>query len=227
LLQSKHNINGFFFRDQSFTTDRKHALSICTEIETRKLDVAWYTEARVNEVDSELLQAMKNAGCKRISFGVETGNSSMLTRCKAGVNLQSIRKAFELTKNVGILRTANVIVGWPEDTQTTLKQTYNFVLSLEPDGVNCNTLVPYPQTNLWTTASLEHLIISQDFDRYTPDNCVIRTRELTTEQLCEEKKKMVEGFSRYQLRKSLVNIATGKRKHVSLGAAKQLLKRTL
>jgi len=64
---------------------------------------------------------MKSSGCKRISYGVETGDPTLLSKCKVGANTENIKKAFALTKKAGILRTANVIVGWPEDNKTTLK----------------------------------------------------------------------------------------------------------
>ena len=224
-LHSKYGINDFFFRDQSFTTDKKHALEVCKEINLRKLDIGWYTEARVNEVNEEILQAMKRAGCKRISYGVETGDPTLLSKYKVGATHSNIKNAFNLTKKTGILTTANIIVGWPEDNVTTLQNTYNFVLALKPDCVNCNTLVPYPGTELSEIASKNSLTTSQDFNEFTPDNCVMKTHHLSAQQLCEAKKKMVQGFSKYQMKKALLEVVTGKRKHIDLAGAKYVFRK--
>jgi len=224
-LHQSHRIQGFFFRDMSFTTSKKHALEVCNEIKRRGLDIGWYTEARVNEVDREVLEAMKNSGCKRISYGVETGDPTLISKCKSGADLGTVKKAFNLSREVGILRTANVILGWPEDDLTTLQKTYDFVLSLKPDGVNCNTLVPYPGTSLRQMALQESLITSENFDELTPDDCVVRTLHLSVEQVCEEKKKMVQGFYKFQIKKTLVEFATGKRRHIA--GVRQLLRKGL
>jgi radical SAM superfamily enzyme YgiQ (UPF0313 family) len=222
-LNSTFKIRGFFFRDTSFTINKKHASDVCNEIKHRNLDIGWYTEARVNEVDKEILQTMKNVGCKRMSYGVETGNPATISKCKGGVDLNTIKNAFDLTKEAHILRTANVIVGWPEDDLNTLENTYRFVLSLKPDGVNCNTLVPYPGTDLREIALRDSLIVSDNFDELTPDDCVMKTYHLSAEQLCEEKKKMVRGFSKFQMRKSMLEVVTGKRRHLGMHEVKGVL----
>jgi anaerobic magnesium-protoporphyrin IX monomethyl ester cyclase len=224
-LHSAYGIRGFFFRDQSFTTSKNHAIGVCNEIELRKLDVGWFCEARVNEVSKEILHAMKRAGCKRIHYGVETGDPNLIHKCKKGADLHTIRRAFQLTKEAGIWRTANVIIGWPEDTADTLKHTYDFVLGLEPDDVNWNTLVPYPGTEYYEIALRESLIVSKDLDEFTPDNCVVRTLHLDSRQVCEAKKRMIRGFSSFQMRKALVDMAFGRRKIFSVGGVRDFLRK--
>ena len=56
--------------DDTFTINRKRVVDICNEIITRKLDISWDIRARVNTVDSELLNLMKKAGCEKIHYCV-------------------------------------------------------------------------------------------------------------------------------------------------------------
>jgi radical SAM superfamily enzyme YgiQ (UPF0313 family) len=212
LLHSNYGIRGFLFRDQSFVMNKKHALALCDEIKLRRLDIAWFCEARVDEVSREILQKMRDAGCKRIHYGVETGDPSLIGMGKPGVRLYTVRKAFRLTKEAGMWRTAHVILGWPDDTLETLRRTYEFVIGLDPDDVNWNTLTPYPGTKIYEIALKDSLILSKDLSKLTPDIGVMRTRNLSASQIAEAKKKMTRGYLRIKAQRMLLQFIIGKRK---------------
>ena len=224
-LYSNHGIRGFLFRNQSFTMNRKHAIAVCDEIRLRALDVAWFCEARVDEVSRQVLRAMKEAGCKRIHYGVETGDPNLIGAGKPGVTLNTVRKAFLLTKETGMWRTAHVILGWPDETNETLERTRKFVVSLDPDDVNWNTIVPYPGTKLHEIALREGLILTHDWSKYTPDAGIMNTRNLTAAQLSAVKQRIARYYFRYKVIKLLPQFASGKRKtNMSMGEIKGLIR---
>ena len=70
--------------DDTFTINRQRVIDICKMIIEQKLDIGWDIRARVNTVDRELLHLMRKAGCQRIHYGVEAGNSSILEVLKKG-----------------------------------------------------------------------------------------------------------------------------------------------
>ncbi len=47
-----------------------------------KLDLTWVCNARVDMVDEEVLNLMAKAGCRQISYGIETGNQEIMYRLK-------------------------------------------------------------------------------------------------------------------------------------------------
>jgi radical SAM superfamily enzyme YgiQ (UPF0313 family) len=112
-------VEGFLFREQSFPMNKKHAIKVCEEIIHRKLDIAWFCEARVDHVSKMLLELMKKAGCKQIHFGLETGDPELIKLGKPQTDLDTTRKAFRLTKETGLWATAHVILGWPDETLET------------------------------------------------------------------------------------------------------------
>jgi radical SAM superfamily enzyme YgiQ (UPF0313 family) len=211
-LNSVYGIRGFLFRNQSFTMNRKHALEVCDEITGRKLDIAWFCEARVDEVNVVTLQKMKEAGCKRIHYGVETGEPQFIKFGKPGVSLEATRKAFWLTKKVGLWRTAHVILGWPDETLETLRRTYSFVISLDPDDINFNTITPYPGTKLYEMAVKNSWIIAREWSDYTPDALSMRGKNLTAAQLSVARKEISRDYMKYKAKKLLFQSVTGKRK---------------
>jgi len=211
-LHLAHGIRGFLFRNQSFTMSRKHALEVCDEIVSRGLDVAWFCEARVDEVSREVLQKMREAGCKRIHFGVETGDPEFIKFGKPGVTLEVTRKAFRLTKEIDLWRTAHVILGWPDETLETVRRTYEFVLGLDPDDVNWNTITAYPGTKLYDMAEMNSWVLTRDWSKYTPDTVMMRGKNLTAAQLCAAKREITRDYVRHKVKRLLLEFASGRRK---------------
>lgn len=196
LLYTEHRVKGFLFRDQSFTMNRKHAVRVCDEIIRRKLDIAWFCEARVNEISREILHGMKQAGCRRIHYGVETGDAGLLAMAKPGATLQNVREAFHLTKEADIWTSAHVILGWPDETLETMRGTLRFIQQLGPDSVNWNVLTPYPGTGLLDMARGNSWIVTSDWSKYTSYTVVMRTKELAAPQLDSAIRGIVHDYSR-------------------------------
>lgn len=192
-LQTR-GINGFLFRDQSFPMNKKYAVKVCEEMINRKLDIAWLCEARVDHVSKNLLEIMKKAGCKRIHYGVETGDPKLIKQVKQ-VDLNVIKKSFRLTKEIGLWVNAHIILGWPNDNLSTLKRTSKFITELDPDGVNWNVLTPYPGTKLYKIAKEKKLILTNDWSKYTSNNIVMRTKWLNDIQLKKNINKIIKYYS--------------------------------
>ena len=211
-LRTVHGIRGFQFRDQSFTMNRRHALEVCREIIRRRLDVVWLCEARVDEVSRELLNKMREAGCIRVHFGVETGDPELIKTGKPGVDLETVRKAFRLTKEIGLWRSAHVIIGWPQESQETLRKTYKFVMNLDPDDANWNFLTPYPGTKLYEIALKNSWILTQDWSKYTTETVIMSTKNLDEIQLNAARRKFVRDFLKEKIKKMLLQLACGRMK---------------
>ena len=198
-------IRGFGFRDQSFPMNKTHATKVCKEIVSRRLDIAWACEARVDQVSKDLLELMKKSGCKRIHYGVETGDPILITQGKPGTNLETIRKAFRLTKQLDIWTTAHIILGWPDESFETLTNTYKFILEIDPDTVNWNVLTPYPGTSLYEMAEKNNMIITHDWSKYTSHTVVMKTKWLSANELQKAINNTMRDYSKQRMVKLLAS----------------------
>lgn len=214
-------VKGFLFRDQSFTMDNEYTTRICEEIINRKLNIAWFCEARVNQISRGLLETMKKAGCKRIHYGVETGDPQLLECGKPNTKLDLIRKVFCLTKKARIWATANVILGWPDESYDTIAKTSSFLKEIDPDFINWNILTPYPGTKLYKIAKEEGLILTSDWSKYTSHNVVMRTKYLDGNQLRIVANNLIRNYAKREVLKLLKS--TGKRPRLVVNELKQIV----
>lgn len=217
-LHRIRGIEGFLFRDQIFTYNKKHLVNLCDEIIRRKLDVAWHCEARADQVSEELLIKMKKAGCKRVHFGVETGDPDLLRAFKPGLSLDAIRKAFHLTKKLHLYRVAETILGFPGESWETLKRTCRFISGLDPDDVWWNVITPYPGTEFFERARRNSWILTYDWSKYTSHTVVIKTEKLSTMELQQAVENIDHEFHRRYVKKFVKHILHGKYKFLIAGA---------
>ncbi len=104
---------------------------------------------RANLADVELLGIMKKAGCKRVAFGVETGDEDILESIDKRVTHDQIRQAFKNAKKVGLETVGFFIIGLPGDTEETMEKTIRFSCELDPLVANFSMMTPYPGTKVW------------------------------------------------------------------------------
>lgn len=169
--------------DDLFTSDKGKVHEVCEEIRRRKLSFSWTAFSRVNTVDKETLQLMRETGCDCVSFGIESGNPDMLKRVKKGITLDQARKAVSLCKEVGILPHASFMVGLPGETPETLKDTAAFSKSLDMI-FGYHFLAPFPGTTVREQIDQYDLeILTDDWAHYDANSAIVRTSALTPEAM--------------------------------------------
>lgn len=150
--------------DDTFTVDRKRVIDICNEIIRRGLNVSWDIRARVDTIDRDMLDKLKEAHCERIHYGVESGTEKILKVLNKGVSLKQIEEAFRLTKKAGLATLAYFMIGSPTETKSDILKTIKFAKKLNPDYVHITITTPFPATNLYKSA-LEEKVITTDYWR--------------------------------------------------------------
>ena len=78
LLYRTFRVRSIYFLDLNFTFDKDRAMQMCERMISAGYDISWGCTTRVDAVDERLLALMKRAGCKVISYGVETSDSQIL-----------------------------------------------------------------------------------------------------------------------------------------------------
>lgn len=145
----KFNIREIEFFDPIFTFDKRRVIEICKAIRKKRIGLSWACRARADQIDEELLNEMKSAGCSRIYYGIECGNQNILDNVSKGITLEYIRKIANLTKQKGILTLGFFLIGAPGDTIETIKDTINFASKLNLDYAQFHKTVAKPTTILY------------------------------------------------------------------------------
>ncbi|MBU1164125.1 B12-binding domain-containing radical SAM protein [Patescibacteria group bacterium] len=155
-------IKEIFIYDDTFGADRQRVLDICSDLIKRKLDLTWDIRTRVNTVDKEVLKALKEAGCQRIHFGVEAGTQRILNVLRKGITIEMAKKAFKLTREVGIQTLGYFMIGSPTETKEDIEKTIKLAKTLKPEFAHFTITTPYPATDLYRMG-LESGVLPNDY----------------------------------------------------------------
>jgi anaerobic magnesium-protoporphyrin IX monomethyl ester cyclase len=152
--------------DDVWNLDLDRAKTICRLLIDEGLSgVPWVTihGMRADHSDAELFQLMKRAGCKRVGFGVESGNQAILDSIKKHQKLADVRAAFANAKAAGLQTMGFFILGLPGETESTMDDTINFALELDPDLANFMIADPLPGTELYAMVQSQGRLLARDY----------------------------------------------------------------
>lgn len=231
-IHARYAARVVYFHDDLFTTDKKRVIAICQGMLERDLKMSWLCTARVDTIDEEMLAWMKKAGCRSVHFGIESGVQEILDRMKKRITLDQARRALDMTKRSGIYSKVYFIIGFPWDTDETIRTTIDFALALPADEFQFAMLMPYPGTECWDEAVRLGRIDPKnpDWNAFFPTNLEVRDEVFFTNNLSADRvrhwrkvayrravltmarRKVMEGDLRY-----LVNLVKEKR---NLGLSK-------
>jgi anaerobic magnesium-protoporphyrin IX monomethyl ester cyclase len=158
------------FRDPLFSQDRERVLALCDGMRSRALSHTFECETRLDRLDNALLEIMRRAGLRAVSFGVESLAASTLKK----VGRRPIPEAHQRTvlarcRELGIVTAAFYVFGFFEDTADSIAATIEYAIELGSTVAQFKVLTPYPGTPLFKR--LEPLIVEHDweqFDGFTP-----------------------------------------------------------
>ena len=201
-IVNKYGINHLTFLDDNLTINRKLMIDMSNQIIERGIKITFEGSTRANLVDEELLKKLKEAGLRRISFGIESGNQRILEVIKKGVTLEEIRNAYKIAKKTGLETRGSAMIGLPTETRKEVMDTLNFIKSLDDcDQIYLNITTPYPGTELSRMAEQGEggiKLLSKDYSEYKRyGGPVIEVNDLKRKDLIKLQKK---GFLMFYLK---------------------------
>lgn len=142
----KMGINNIHMYADLFTMSRDQVVELCNRMIDEKIHIGWTCNSRVDYVDEEMLRLMGKAGCRLISWGIESGNEQILKHAHKGAYPDKAERALRWAKKAGIMNWGYFIIGLPGETEETIRQTIDFAKKLPLDIALFHVAAPYPGT---------------------------------------------------------------------------------
>ena len=154
--------------DDNFTTLKKRVFEIRDEVKRRglKIKFAFPNGLRIDFIDMDILNALKDMGTYSIAVGIESGSQKVLDAIKKGIAVDKVKEKFSMIKKSGLESWAFFMLGLPEDTPETIMQTIKFAVELNPDIAKFHILKPFPGTEAFEYFSRKGFITNTNYDDY-------------------------------------------------------------
>ena len=212
-LMSKYKVRCISFNDNTFTVNRKWVIEFCNEVIRQKLNFIWSCAGTIMAVDKELMGLMKEAGCRRISFGVESGSQYVLDNILH--KRHSVERAREVMREASEVKLRThcwFMIGIPGETKEQIWQTVELAKTINATSVMFSVVQPQVHTVIEKTgrekgwlspyqlSDIEKLGLypfsSFETDEWLGRSSLFKTDEWGPEFIEEVKQKIVDDFKK-------------------------------
>lgn len=166
------------FKDDTLTVHKTEwFLKLAQELSRHGLKISWQCSSRVDCIDLLKLRAMKEAGCRQIFFGIESGSQAILDYYRKDIKVEETKEAFDVCRRAGIRACASIMLGAPPETRQDLAKTYELVKTIKPFNWHVHVTTPICGSYLYDDAKAQgRLTAADDFSSAVPTGNVYRLR---------------------------------------------------
>lgn len=150
-------VKEFFFDDDTFNIQKARTIELCAKL--KPLGLTWSCTSRVT-TDYETLKAMREAGCRLMIVGYESGDQQILKNIKKGATLERARQFTKDAHKLGLVIHGDFILGLPGETRQTIQNTIAFAKELDVETIQVSVAHAYPGTELFDFAAKNNFIIN-------------------------------------------------------------------
>lgn len=154
LYQRRYGATDFHFQDLTAIVSRRWILDFCGELESRGLRITWQLPSgtRSEAIDSEVCAMLAATGCKNLAFAPESGSQQIRDAVQKRVKLEHLLAAVRAALENRLSLSCFFVIGLPQETRATLRETLGLVRRLALMGVHdvgVAKFVPYPGSVLF------------------------------------------------------------------------------
>ncbi|HEX6805747.1 MAG TPA: hopanoid biosynthesis associated radical SAM protein HpnJ [Terriglobales bacterium] len=142
-------VKEYFFDDDTFNIQKARTVELCAKL--KPLGLTWSCTSRVT-TDYETLKAMREAGCRLLIVGYESGDQQILKNIKKGATVERARQFTKDAHRLGLVIHGDFILGLPGETRDTIQNTIAFAKELDVETIQVSVAHAYPGTELYDFA---------------------------------------------------------------------------
>jgi hopanoid biosynthesis associated radical SAM protein HpnJ len=149
-------VREYFFDDDTFNIQKARTVELCAKL--KPLNLTWSCTSRVT-TDYETLKAMREAGCRLLIVGYESGDAQILKNIKKGATLERARQFTKDAHKLGLVIHGDFILGLPGETRETIQNTTAFAKELDVETIQVSVAHAYPGTELYDFAVKNNFMV--------------------------------------------------------------------
>src|SRR5271165_5236013 len=123
------DVKEFFFDDDTFNIQKARTIELCAK-----------------------LKAMKEAGCRLLIVGYESGDAQILKNIKKGATVERARDFTRDCHKLGLVIHGDFILGLPGETEASIRNTINFAKTLDCETIQVSIAHAFPGTEFYEFA---------------------------------------------------------------------------
>jgi radical SAM superfamily enzyme YgiQ (UPF0313 family) len=157
----------FIIIDDTFNLNEERVKEFCQLINDKKLNIRWSVcGIRADKTDPRMLYLMKKSGCTSVAVGIESANSKVLKNIGKDETIEQIAAGLQRIKKAKISITGMFMIGNPDDTLETLRESIEFAKSQRLSRTRFYHAIPFPGTSLFDFVKENGEILSESYENF-------------------------------------------------------------
>lgn len=133
LMLELGDVQNVVFIDDTFNVPFPRFKDICRLMIRKKYPFNWFSYFRCSNSDQEAIDLMAESGCKGVFLGIESGSPSILVNMNKAATIEKYHRGIEMLRKRNIMTFGSFIIGFPGETDQTVKETIDFIKDAKPD----------------------------------------------------------------------------------------------
>ncbi len=197
-LAKTYGINVFFIADEYPTRTRERWEQILDILIEKQLGVHILMETCVPDIlrDADIMSRYREAGILFIYLGVEATDNKKLADFKKETSFEDSKEALRLVRDAGMIVESSLILGSPDETPESIKETFRLALEYNADFMHFLLLAPWPYADMYE--ELKPYIATTDYSKYNLVEPIIKPKNMTQDELMTA---VLSCYKNYYMRK--------------------------
>ncbi len=149
---------GYIHFTDELSFSKQRIYEFCDELDRRGLKVMWGGAFRIDTLDRESMERMRDAGCKHIGSGIESFSPKMLKAMNKIADVKKVKENLLLAKKIIDDIDTSFIISYPGETEQTIQESIDVCKSINLTPSIIFFATPYPKTVLYDIALKRGLI---------------------------------------------------------------------
>jgi anaerobic magnesium-protoporphyrin IX monomethyl ester cyclase len=197
-LYSTYHVNVFLITDEYPTRNRERWEALLDAVIAKNIPVYLLMETRAMDIlrDGDIIWKYRKAGIIYISVGIESADQALLDAMKKETDIGQVRQVFDILREQEIVSEASFMLGFPDETSESIKNTMQLAFTFNPDIANFLTYTPWPYADRYD--DLKPRIRVDDYGKYNLVDTVLEPYRMSTLQIDVA---MADSYRRFYMSK--------------------------
>lgn len=187
-LQAMYGVDEIHLTDSIFTINKRYVFEFCEALIKNDIKIPWATPygTRLDTLDAPLLRMMEEAGCYGTSVGIESGSARIMEFMKKGITPQKVEEKLNLIKKTtDMLVQGFFIIGYPTETEQTIRETIDFACRLPLDMAMFSPFRATPGTEIAHWLKENEPEFTPKWDDHSMEKMTYHPKGITLKELAD------------------------------------------
>ena len=184
-LGDDYGVNVILFADEYPTRDQARWEEILDRIIALDRELYLLMETRAHDIvrDRAFLPKYRKAGIVHVYVGLEATEQATLDRINKHASVEEGRESLELIREYGMLSETSFVLGFPEETEESVRRTLETSRYFNPDMAHFLAITPWPYSDLYH--EVKDRIAVTDYSKYNLIEPIIEPETMSLREIDE------------------------------------------